>query len=694
MSELLVEIGLEEIPAPVLPKLREQLFAQFSDRLHDAHLKCSEIIVLGTLRRLVIAVTGLDEKQEDREELVLGPPRTAALDAAGNPTKAASGFAKSRGVSVEACSVIKTEKGEYFGFTKKIEGSAASAILPALCTEALAALTFPKAMRWGAGAESFVRPVRWILALLDGAALPFTFCGITSSDRTRIDRFKTAADVRVSGWKAYREIMSAAGIELESEARRSRVAGKLAGEAAACGGQLRPDDELLGIVAELVERPLVVSGEFAPEFLELPPEILTTSMREHQKHFSVSDDAGRLMPRFITVAEAPGSRAEDAIPQIRHGNERVLRARLEDARFFWQDDARLKMRERSGKLDHVLFQQGLGSYLDKCARLVRLVDALAPRIPDVDSAATRQAAELCKADLTSDMVKEFTSLQGIVGGLYARREGASDRVWRAIYDQYLPISVEDALPATAEGCLLSLADRADTIAGCFGLGLIPTGSRDPMGLRRLAQGLVRIAAERGWRLDLIETLATALDGYASGFRRGRDEIISDLREFIDGRLRFLFEPYGYDMVNAVIGGGRMDPADMSSRLDALRQAVGSEDFRSVAVAFKRIKNIIKEQSRAAVEEGLLREREERDLHAAFRQVSAAAAGMIERREYEAALMQIATLRPPVDRFFDKVLVMDPDLRARSNRIGLLQEMSALFLRIADFSEIDVEKHAR
>jgi len=694
VSDFLLEIGLEEVPASFLPPIRDQLEEQFRRRLPSSGLAHEAVECFYTLRRLAVHVSGLAPRQEDREEDVTGPPRTAALDAAGRPTKAAAGFARSKGVPVEECRIIVTPKGEYFGFTRTIVGLAASEILPRVCHESLSGLSFPKSMRWGSGECVFVRPVRWVVAVLDGAVLPFEYAGVRAGNMTRIDRFLSTPHQPVVGYEDYRRRLAEAGIVLEAAERRRVIRESLTQEAAAAGGRVREDVELLETVTDLVERPLVICGQFDEEFLELPPEILMTSMREHQKQFALLDPAGRQMPRFLAVADAPG----DPANHIRHGNERVLRARLDDARFFWNDDARVTLRERSRQLGRVLFQQGLGSYEDTCARIQKLalhLLSLLPGVGDVPEADLREAALLCKADLTTDMVKEFTSLQGVVGGLYARREGCAEGVWKAVYEHYQPVSMDDPVPSTATGCLLSLADRLDTIAGCFGLGRIPSGSRDPLGLRRLGQGAVRVCVERKWALSLRDALAAALDGYAVPFETPRDEIVRNLMEFVDGRLRFLFEAdFGYDLVNAVIDHKDKNPTDMKGRLVALKTFINSGDFLSLATAFKRIKNIIRDQPQGAVSEELFRQEEERELSRAFRSVRAKVLPLIEERAYEPALAEIAQLRVPVDRFFDTVLVMDEDPGVRANRIGLLWDMAVLFHGIADFSQIETEERLR
>ncbi len=696
MSDFFLEIGLEEIPAGFLPSIREQLEREFQERLRESGLPFEGIEVHDTLRRLAVHVAGLVPRQQDREEDVTGPPLAAARDASGAPTKAAIGFAKSKGVSIDECRIIVTAKGEYFGYRRSIKGLTAAELLPQICSRILSALGFPKSMRWGKGEFIFVRPVRWILAVLDGAVLPFAFAGVTSGNRTRLDRTLSSAHVLVSDWSGYQRNLQDAGIVLDAAERRRRIRKALDAEAAVCGGALREDPELLEIVADLIETPLVIHGRFAEDFLELPQEILMTSMREHQKHFSILDAAGRQMPFFLTVADAPA----DPAGFIRHGNERVLRARLEDARFFWKDDARSTLKDRAGRLDRVIFQQGLGSYADKCGRLEILAARLLTMLPSLDPSLQTPlvtAAQLSKADLTTDMVKEFTSLQGVVGGLYARREGHSESVWKAIYEHYQPISTDDAVPQTDIGCLLSLADRLDTIVGCFGLDRIPSGSRDPLGLRRQAQGVVRICVEKKWNLSLRHALSVALDGYhgQAAFETPREQIVSNLIEFIDGRLRFLFENnYGYDLVNAIMPEEARDPSDMKDRLVALDKFISSGDFLSLATAFKRIMNIIKDQTAGEVSEELFRQEEEKNLYRSFLAVQEKIGPMIDRREYETALAGIATLRTSVDMFFDKVLVMDADARIRSNRIGLLSQMSALFLRIADFSQIDVEERLR
>ena len=693
-SELLFEVGFEEIPAPFLPRIREQLHAEFERRLQEQRLPCASVEVYYTLRRLIVRLAGLASHQGDREDVVLGPPRKAALDSAGQPTKAAQGFARSKGVDLAECRVFHTEKGEYFGFARTIRGESAAAMLPAICTAALQSLSFPKSMRWGEGSVTYVRPVRWILAVLDGMPLGMELAGVTSGSATRIDRFVVQPDAQVAGWDDYLARLRSAGICVDPMERRRMVEEELRRNAASAGGVLREDPPLLDMVSDLVESPLVVCGRFAEEFLELPPEILMTSMREHQKHFAVVDRSGGLLPHFLTVAESPGPRAAGLADNIRRGNERVLRARLDDARFFWHEDVRLTLAERAARLDHVLFQQDLGTYRDKTGRLLALLPKLAAWLPEVDVESALTAARLCKADLTTDMVKEFPSLQGIVGGLYARREGHDDKVWRAIHDHYLPVSLDDRLPATEEGCLITIADRLDTISGCLGLGLVPSGSRDPLGLRRLGQGAVRICSERKWHLPLRDAFALALDAHRVQFTRPREDILKDFVEFVDARVRFLFEAFGYDLVNAVIADERKDAYDMRLRLDALKQVIGSPDFLSIAVAFKRIKNIIREQPPCEASRALYRQAEEGEIDTAFQRVREEALPLISQRDYAAALQRIATLRPHVDRFFDKVLVMDSDPAVRSNRIGLLQQMAALFLSVADLAEIAVEERLK
>ncbi|MEW6364645.1 MAG: glycine--tRNA ligase subunit beta [Acidobacteriota bacterium] len=693
-SEFLFEAGFEEIPADFLPHIREQLRSEFERRLQEHRLPCASVEVCYTLRRLVVRLAGLASQQGDREEVVLGPPRKAALDSAGQPTKAAQGFARSKGVDFAQCRVIHTEKGEYFGFARTIRGESAAAMLPAICTATLQSLSFPKSMRWGEGNVTYVRPVRWILALLDGAPLSVEFAGVVSGGATRIDRFAAQADAPVTGWDDYLARLRSCGICVDPAERRRMIEDELRHQATSAGGVLREDPQLLDTVSDLVESPLVVGGRFAEEFLELPPEILMTSMREHQKHFAVVDHGGGILPHFLAVAESPGTRTAELADNVRRGNERVLRARLDDARFFWHEDARHTLEERAAGLDHVLFQQDLGTYRHKTERLLTIIPKLAAWLPEVDLESALAAARLCKADLTTDMVKEFPSLQGIVGGLYARREGHAEKVWRAIYDHYLPVSLDDRLPATDEGGLITIADRLDTISGCLGLGLVPSGSRDPLGLRRLGLGAVRISSERKWHLPLRDAFSIALDAHSVRFGRTREEIVEDFGEFVDARLRFLFEPYGYDLVNAVIAGASKDVYDVRLRLDALKQVIGSQDFLSIAVAFKRIKNIIREQPRCQVSRELYRLEEEREMDTSFQRVREEALPLIAQGEYAGALQRIATLRPVVDRFFDKVLVMDPDRVVRSNRIGLLQQMAALLLSVADFAEIAVEERSK
>ena len=643
---LLLEIGTEEIPdwmiCSALDNLRE-LFVQLG-------IPHSAVRMDATPRRLVLRAEGLPERQADSEERVMGPAKAA-------PAQAVAGFARKLGVDPKDLTVEATPKGEYYSFLRKVEGRRTADILSEALPGLVLQIYFPKTMYWsGKGGPRFIRPIRWLVALLGEQIVPFEVAGVRSGNLTAGHRRLGAKEIVVS-CADYEQRLRDHFVILSADERRKRIQEGMAGI------RVKPDPALLETLVYLTEYPTPITGHFDPQFLELPAEVLVTVMRHHQKYFSVEDAEGKLAPQFVAVMNV------DADPEgfVRSGNERVLRARFNDARFFWETDQKKKLADRKEDLAHVTFQAKLGSYLEKTARTVETVKELGG---DDDAA---RAAELLKCDLTTELVKEFTELQGVVGGLYARAQGESEPVWQAIYDHYKPESMEDSIPRNRVGQIVSLADKLDTLRGCFRVGLIPTGSRDPFALRRAAQGAVKILVEGRIEVPLRRLLGG--DG--------------KLEEFVLERIRYYFKDirgFQYDEVNAVLASGWDNLPDADDRLRAIQAVRPTENFEPLAASFKRIRNILRQAQFAgggAIEPSLLEAGPETELYREFQRVRDAASQLA----YRPALETVASIRPTVDLFFDKVLVNAPDARVRANRLTLLNTLLAEFSTIADFSEI-------
>ncbi len=639
---LLFEIGTEEVPDWMIQSALASLRASF-EKLAIPH---DSIAMDATPRRLTLRAQGLPERQPDTEERILGPAKSA-------PPQAVAGFARKQGISPESLTVETTPKGEYYTLLKRVEGRRTIDILAESLPGIVLQIPFPKTMYWtGKGGARFIRPIRWIVALLGASVVPFELAGVRSGNVTAGHRRLGAREVVVTT-ADYESKLRENYVILSADERRAKISGEMAGMGA------KPDAALLETLVYLTEYPTPITGSFDPQFLELPEEVLSTVMRHHQRYFSVAGDSGGLAPRFVAIMNI------EADPEgfVRLGNERVLRARFNDGRFFWETDQKKKLADRVEDLAHVTFQAKLGSYLEKTKRVAALTGELGG-----DAQAVR-AAELLKCDLTTELVKEFTELQGVVGGLYARAQGEPESVWKAIYDQYKPESMEDEIPRERCGQIVALADKLDTLRGCFSVGLIPTGSRDPFALRRAAQGIVRIVVEGGLDLDL-EPWLDAGENRAA------------LREFFQDRVRYYFKDirgFKYDEVSAAMAAGWSNLADLETRLKRIRDLRASADFEPLAASFKRIKNILEQaqfRDAGAIEPQLLEPGPEKDLYDEYTRLKG--------RTIEEA---IGALRPKVDLFFDKVLVNVADAGVRRNRLTLLSALLAPFSSIADFSEI-------
>jgi len=695
MADLLFEIGLEEVPARMIAAAEAELLRRTVALLGRERLLPAGFDELAgaksysTPRRLAVLVQGVRERQEDVSEEVTGPAVKIAYKN-GVATAAAEAFARKSGVAVADLKKVTTPKGEYLAATSVKAGRSAAEVIAAELPKEVGAIYWAKNMYWRAGKpERFVRPVLWLVCLLGEEVVPVSFGGKTAGRATFGHRVLASGEpFEIESPESYEAQLAGEYVLVDVEARRHKIRKALdhvTREIA--GARWREDEALVDQVTHLTEWPTVLLGNFEPEYLVLPEEVLVTVMRDHQKYFAVEDAAGKLAPHFLTVLNI--STDENSAAIIRQGNERVLRARFNDARFFWEFDQRVPLAERVKLLENVTFQKDLGSYAAKSERVRVLAAALAERVGGtVDAVALDEAGRLAKTDLTTELVKEFTELQGVIGGLYAKAQGVSQIACDAIYDQYTPASMDDGVPRSVEGALLGIADRADTIAGMFGLGMEPTGSKDPFALRRAANGIVKILAETELPLTLEPIVTLAAKDEAT-----TEKMFAFFRERVGFYLREV-RGQAYDVVAAVIGSERnadyLSVRDTVARAEAVSAARGGEDFAAVSAAFKRIKNILA-QARYEASEGGFMLRESEGAEFALMQkaydVAKQLAELREQRAYSAALAAIATIRPEVDAFFAEVMVMDPDLVVRQRRLMLLSTIVTNFSGIADFSEI-------
>jgi glycyl-tRNA synthetase beta chain len=688
-ADLLLEIGCEEIPAGFLARALGEWPALAAARLGAARLEQQGIACLGTPRRLTLIVRGLAAQQPDVTAEITGPPAKAGFDAAGRPTKAAIGFAQKNGVGVDAIRTVELPgKGAYLVVTRREVGVATTTLLPGLLAELIREIPWKKSMRWAGFDEAFVRPVHWIVALYGGEVVPLSILGVKSGRESRGHRFLAPQAIALAGSEAdYKQKLRQAFVIVDPAARRTMIEAELGRVAEEERVAIRLDSALLDEVVNLVEYPQAVGGSFGGEFLEVPAEVIVSAMRAHQRYFATEKD-GRLAPRFITVA---GTVTRD-VKVVRAGNERVLGARLSDARFFFREDRAVGLGKMAERLGGVVFQKDLGTVGEKVERLGRHVAA---RALAGDAAAFDRARALCKADLLSKMVGEFPDLQGIMGGHYARLAGEPEAVASAIVEHYLPRSAADGLPKTAAGAALGIADRMDTIVGCFAVGLRPTGSADAFGLRRATLAVLNLLLARSWRTPL-STLVDEAAAALAGKIRWNDERRAEVLEFFRGRLRgLLCESRGLaaDAVDAALAAGALDVPDAAARAQAVSRLRDRPDFEPLAVAFKRVANILRSDGGEKAGEpdvGRLVHPSERALWQAFSAARGRVGTLLGERAYDQALAELASLKPAVDRFFDDVLVMDKDPGIKQNRLALLGAINSTFLHIADFRQLAVE----
>ncbi len=751
--DFLLEVGCEEIPARFLPPALQALAEGFTEALAASRLvsgPAAHVRTMGTPRRLALLASGLPEQQSDVDEEIIGPKVELAYDADHKPTPACLGFMKSKGLTPDSLTQLDTPRGKCIGVRRRIQGKPTSQVLPQVLHNLLAETAFPKTMRWGQGENAFVRPVHWLVALLDTEIVSFEFAGAKSDRRSRGHRFAASAEFDVPHPGAYVDLLREVHVLIDPEERRRLIAEGVAKLAADAGGRIVVDEGLEEEITFLIEYPVPLRGHFDEKFLDLPRRVLIAAMRNHQRYFSIERADGALQNAFIAIGNTP---VRD-LSVVRHGNERVLAARLSDARFFFDTDRQISPVERVPRLQNMIFQTDLGSYYDKAVRvsslavaisfqlgfgvldkLARVVDALTVKLDRVTDAKERfswqvaRAALLAKTDLLTDMVGEFPELQGEMGGVYALASNEEECVATAIREQYYPRFSGDQLPATDLGAMLSLTDRLDTLVGCFGVGLRPTGGTDPYALRRACLGVISIILARGYRISVGWLLRHALIGVrdkveASQLRRAEakaaaaarknkpgapvaksekplaagfeGEILADLEAFVAGRLRQRFaEEAPNDVVEAVLATGIDDITESWLRIKALADFARQPAFENLVVAFKRVVNILKGFEGAELDPWLLSQAEEKELHQVYLEIAPRFEELVAEGRFSETLALLGErLRGPVDRFFEQVLVNDPKDPARqSNRKALLSKLAGLFNRVADFTKLQTRDSA-
>lgn len=691
MADLIFEIGCEEMPARFVRPAMASLKELATKHLAELQLSYGSLETTGTPRRLALLINGLLAEQPERTELALGPPVKNAFDADGKPTKAALGFAKSQGVAVEDLGQHDTDKGPRLGVSKTIPGRPAHEVLSELLPKLVAEIPFAKTMRWGSQSFRFARPIHWFLAVLDGKVVPFELAGIKSGNTTKGHRFMAPAEIEVLSPSEYADKLREAHVLVDRTERFTLTQMEVETTAQVGGGKLVPDDELLEEVTDLVELPVACCGTFDPEFLEVPREVIISAMREHQRYFALEDADGKLLNKFIAVNN---TKPKD-LAVVTAGHEKVLRARLADARFFLTEDMKRPLIDYLEDLKQVTYHAKLGSSFEKVARFTALAKVIAEKIAPDQAAQVERAAKLAKCDLVTEMVGEFPSLQGVVGTEYARRNGEDAEVAAAISQHYLPAGAGSALPESLVGVCVGLGDRLDTICGMFGIGKAPTGAADPFGLRRAAIGVIRIITEKGFHISLGELLDQALANLGDKVTKPVAEVKDEIMAFFATRCQGLFADAGVstDVADAVLAAGLDDLSAAKARALALAQVKETEDFKPLAVGMKRVMNILRKEADQVPSDpadlAVMTEEAERQLYQAFQALAEEARARFLEGEYLAFLQALSALKGPIDKFFDDVLVMDPDDKVRANRLAMLNEIAGMFRQVAEFTHLQL-----
>ena len=682
-KDLLLEIGTEEIPAHAMPGMLKELGENAKKALKELRLAHGAVRTLGTPRRLALIVEGLAEKQEDVAEEKRGPSVQVAFDADGKPTKAAQGFARGQGVQAEA---LVTKDGYVYALVQET-GERTEKVLEKMLPELIVGLSLPNSMRWGDLDFRFIRPLRWLVALYGEQVVPFELARVKSSNTSRGHRFLSTGDFTIQDAAHYEEACEKAFVIVDPARRKAEIEEGLVKEAKAHGGIAEITPNLLEEVLYLVEYPTALSGSFEDKYLALPPDAVITPMRDHQRYFPVKAADGKLMPLFLTVRNG----GAEYLATVQHGNERVLRARLADAQFFFDEDRKKSLEEHMEKLKTVVFQEGLGTVYEKSLRLEKLAAKIAGAIgaSDAEKKAAERAARLSKADLVTGMVTEFTELQGVMGKEYARLDGESEDVALAIDEHYMPRFAGDALPKTCAGLVVSLADKMDNIVATFSRGLIPTGSQDPFALRRQALGMVHSIIEAGVAVSLRELVSWTMDLLAIQDAAVREKMQADVADFMRLRLKNVLAEAGirYDIADAVLGDID-DVRRVMLAAEAVRAQLAAPDMAAAVQAFVRVANLAaKAEGEARIDEALFETEEEKELMKAYASAKSAAESLVEAHDYVGIIDDFKDLAEPINAFFDAVMVMADDADVRRNRLSLLKSIDCLLREVADFSKI-------
>lgn len=681
---LLFEIGVEELPARYVNSAMDQLKTNIVKSFNENRITFDEVNVYSTPRRLTVIVNNICEKQSDLEEEVKGPAKRIAVDAEGNYTKPLLGFMKSKGIKEEDLYFKQVGKEEYaFGKIKQ-DGQLTSEVLKSILPEAIKSMTFPKAMRWGGKNMRFIRPIRWMVCILNDSVLDIELEGIVSSNTTKGHRFLGESEFEVNTLNEYLTKLEENFVILNQDERKELIKKQCDDVAKSLGGEIEFDEELLEEVTHLVEYPTAFYGEFDEDYAKLPKEVVITPMKQHQRYFPVLKD-GKLLPNFIAVRNGDSHR----IDNVKKGNEKVLEARLADALFFYKEDTKKSLESYIEKLKTVVFQAKLGTVYDKSLRIEKLANDILEKLNETDiKEDTLRAAKLCKADLVTGMVFEFTELQGVMGREYAKVSGENENVAEAIFEHYLPRFAGDILPATKSGIVLSIADKLDSIAGFFAIGIQPTGSQDPYALRRQALGIINILMDNNLDISLRELVSLTLDNY-SFIEFDKDEVLNQIMEFFKDRIKNLFRDLGirYDVIDAILSSNIDDIADMYARAKALNSWIDKGELVEMLTAFNRVATLAEKAETNEVNINLMREEAEFNLYQQFQEISSNVEHLLANKEYTKALDAFASLRPAIDNMFDSVMIMDKDEAIKSNRLAILKQIYDIMLNICDLSKI-------
>jgi len=693
-NNMILEIGTEELPAGFIPPALVQLKDMMIKELTSARLDFHNVITMGTPRRLAVFVENMSDRQSDVVKEVKGPPRKASYDGDGNPTSAATGFAKSQKVDLKDLFVKTVGQGEYIFARVLDEGKSSVDVMSELLPAIIKKIYFPKNMYWEESLFRFTRPVRWILALSGSSVIPFNVAGLSSGRITYGHRFLSSGPIEVPGADQFKELLYKNMVILEHNQRKDMIEKEIAGLTAALGGSILNNPALMEEVNFLVEYPACFTGSYSPDYLELPREVLVTVMSKHQRYFAVIGNNGDILPYFAAVRNGDTRGLE----LVKLGNERVLDARFADAKFFFHEDRKVSLDTHLPKLKSIGFQKNLGTMFDKSGRIKELVKFILTGMGKQELIKDgERAAEICKADLASNMVKEFPELQGIMGGIYA--SGESEEVSKAIRDHYKPAFSQDSLPETLTGQVISFADKLDSVTGCLGMGFLPTGSADPYGQRRYILGVIRLLADGYIEGSLPEYFSRAFDLYMQGgfALKDKKKVTEDFEEFTFQRLENYLLSAGlkYDVIKSIKDGALRNIKDTISRVKAITAVRDLPEFLSLVAAFTRAFNILKKTpaDRAEFSLNLLQEEEEKALYEHFKETSDEVQKLFlvpDMVDYPEVMRKLSSLRPSIDKFFDKVMVMVPDETLRNNRLSLLDMVVNLYLKVADFSEIVVE----